>query len=89
MNFPYAMAWLGAGGGLRSAMRFKSHCPMLFLYGKRKPFMFHSGRWLERLNTTPGSEAVAVSSGHWLTVDRPAELNALLIDWLEQEQSEP
>lgn len=84
MNFPYAMAWLGVGGGLRSALRFKPHCPMLFVYGKRKPFMFHSGRWLEQLNTTLGSKAVALSSGHWLTVDRPAELNAQLVEWLAQ-----
>lgn len=84
MNFPYAMAWLGVGGGMRSAMRFKPHCPMLYVYGRRKPFMFHSARWLERLNTTPGSKAIALSSGHWLMVDRPAELNALLAEWLAQ-----
>ncbi|MDE2419202.1 MAG: alpha/beta hydrolase [Burkholderiales bacterium] len=84
MNFPYAMAWLGVGGGLRGVMRFTPHCPMLFVYGKCKLFMFHSGRWLERLNTAPGSKAVGLSSGHWLTADCPAELAALLDGWLAQ-----
>lgn len=82
MNFPYAMAWLGVGGGFRGAMRFKPHCPMLYVYGRRKPFMFHSGRWLERLNAAQGSKAVELSCGHWLMVDRPAELHALMSTWL-------
>jgi pimeloyl-ACP methyl ester carboxylesterase len=86
MNFPYAMAWLGAGGGMRSALPFKPHCPMLYLYGKRKPFMFHSQRWLEKLNTTPGSKAVGLSSGHWVMLDRAAEFEAQVLEWLADRQ---
>ena len=82
MNFPYAMAWFGLGGGLRGAQRFKPHCPMLFVYGKRKPLMFHSPKWLEKLNAIPGSKAVGLPTGHWVMLDQPAELEALVLEWL-------
>ncbi len=83
MNVPYAMTWFGVGGGIRGAMRFKPHCPMLYLYGKRKPFMFHSQKWLEKLNTTPGSKAVGLSCGHWVMVDRAPEFEAQVLEWLQ------
>jgi cis-3-alkyl-4-acyloxetan-2-one decarboxylase len=85
MNFPYAMAWLGLGGGMRGAKRFKPHCPMLYLYGKRKPLLFHSPKWLDKLNTTPGSKAVGLPCGHWIMLDQPAVLEALLLEWLPHE----
>ena len=82
MNRPYAMTWLGVGGGLRSALRFKPHCPMLYFYGKRKPFMFHSRQWLDMLNAAPGSKAVGLPSGHWVMVDQAAEFEAQVGGWL-------
>ncbi len=82
MNFPYAMAWFGVGGGLRKARRFKPHCPMLFIYGKRKPFMFHSARWLEKIASYPGSRVEGLDTGHWVMSSKPEQFNALLKAWL-------
>ena len=82
MNVPYAMAWLGQGGGLGSALQVKPHCPMLYVYGKHKPFMFHSPRWLEQRNTTLGDKAVGLSCGHWVMVDQASAFEALLLEWL-------
>ena len=61
MNYPYAMTWFGLAGGLRGLTNFKPHCPMLYLYGQRKPFMFHSEQWLDRLNAAPGSLALGLA----------------------------
>jgi len=82
MNYPYAMRWLGAVGGMRGMAPLEPRCPMLYLYGARKPFAFHSPQWLETLAARPGSRVVALRSGHWLMVEKPDEFNRALLDWL-------
>ena len=82
MNYPYAMTWFGLGGGLRSLTNFKPHCPVLYLYGQRKPFMFHSQQWLDRLNAAPGSKTKGFQAGHWVMLDKPQEFVAVVRVWL-------
>lgn len=82
MNFPYAMAWFELAGGLQKATPFTPHCPMLFVYGKSKPFMFHSREWVDSLNARTGSQAVGLPCGHWLMLDRASEFEELLTGWL-------
>ncbi|MCU0943325.1 MAG: alpha/beta fold hydrolase [Hydrogenophaga sp.] len=86
MNYPYAMMWFGAFGGLRSMARVDKligeKLPGLFVYGRRKPFMFHSGRWVRQLNRTTGCSAKALDTGHWVMKQKPAEFHAVLKDWL-------
>jgi len=82
MGYPYAMRWLGAGGGLHGVKVFAPQCPMLFMYGKRKPVMFHSRRWAERLAAQPGSRVIEFDTGHWIMVQRPRELNEAVLGWL-------
>lgn len=83
MNYPYAMQWLGAAGGLRGAAPVRPDCPLLYLYGRRKPFMFHSPAWLAWLAQRPGSAAKALASGHWVMVEQTDEFNASLRQWLK------
>lgn len=82
MNYPYAMRWFGLAGGLRQAAAIQPGCPLLYLYGKRKPFMFHSPDWLAEVATRPGSAVQGFASGHWVMLDRPTEFNACLRQWL-------
>jgi pimeloyl-ACP methyl ester carboxylesterase len=82
MGYPYAMRWLGAAGGLERLKVFKPHCPMLFMYGERKPFMFHSRPWAERLAAIPGNRVVPFATGHWIMVQEPKAFNAALRAWL-------
>lgn len=88
MNYPYAMQWFGAHGGLRGVARvdkvFGPQIPTLFCFGKRKPFMFHSARWLAALGTTPGSRVQGFDAGHWLMLQKPAEYHAAVRGWLDQ-----
>lgn len=82
MGYPYAVRWLGAAGGLEGLRVFKPQCPMLFMYGERKPFMFHSRAWAERLAARPGCRVIAFATGHWIMVQRPREFNDALLAWL-------
>jgi pimeloyl-ACP methyl ester carboxylesterase len=82
MGYPYAMRWLGAAGGLDRLKAFQPHVPMLFVYGERKPFMFHSHAWAERLAARPQSRVMAFASGHWIMIERPREFDDALLAWL-------
>jgi len=86
MNVPYAMKWMGTLEGLGLACNalkvLPTARPMLYIYGKRKPFMFHSDRWLEKISAYPGSHVEGFDTGHWVMSSKPAQFNALLKAWL-------
>jgi pimeloyl-ACP methyl ester carboxylesterase len=82
MGYPYAMRWFGVAGGIRRVAVFKPNVPMLFMYGERKPIMFHSRAWAERVAAAPGNRVIAFPTGHWIMVEQPAEFNAVLLEWL-------
>jgi len=84
MGYVYAMRWLGVAGGFRGTKMFKPHCPMLYLYGERKPFMFHSHAWADRLAEIPGSRVIGFATGHWIMVRAPGEFNQTLTAWLAE-----
>jgi pimeloyl-ACP methyl ester carboxylesterase len=89
MNTPYAMAWLGTAGGLRGTLPVRPHCPMFYAYGKRKPFMFHSPRWLSTLAERPDDLVLGFQSGHWVMVEQADALHAALRQWLENPCNRP
>ncbi len=84
MNFPYAMQWFGLLGGFKMMQRVKLKCPMLFIYGQHKPFMFHSAPWLAHLQSQKGSEVHALKTGHWVMLRDPAQFNSLVLRWLNE-----
>lgn len=90
LNYPYAMQWLRALGGLRGMARldkvFGADIPVQFCYGRRKPFMFHSEQWLARLQATPGCAVRGFDTGHWVMLDAPAEFHQAVRDWLDDER---
>ncbi|MBP9086283.1 MAG: alpha/beta hydrolase [Kofleriaceae bacterium] len=80
-NYPYVMQ---LSGGFRNAVSFAPHCPMLYFYGRNKPFMFHTQSWLDTIAARQGSAVHAMPTGHWVTIEQPVEFNRLLVDWLAQ-----
>jgi pimeloyl-ACP methyl ester carboxylesterase len=56
--------------------------PLLFVYGERKPFMFHSQAWLERVAAMPGSAVQGLPCGHWVMISRPEAFHTCVRDWL-------
>jgi len=79
MNYGYYSAWTGK---LRDAKIFRPGCPMLFIYGTRKPFMFHSPQWLAEVAAQPGNRVAAMDTDHWPMLRRSDEFNQLVLDWL-------
>ena len=84
MGYPYAVRWLGAAGGLQGLRLFEPQVPMLFLYGERKPLMFHSQAWAQQLAARPKSRVLGFATGHWVMIGREREFNAVLAEWLAE-----
>jgi cis-3-alkyl-4-acyloxetan-2-one decarboxylase len=80
MGWPYDVQWLR--GGFKRAQLFSPSCPMLFIYGRHKPFTFHSRRWAEEIAARPGNVVLALPTGHWVMRQAPAEFNQAILDWL-------
>ncbi|KQQ45777.1 alpha/beta hydrolase [Duganella sp. Leaf126] len=83
MNYPYYILTAGSIGSYRALVPFKPRVPMLFIYGIRKPFMFHSGPWAEMLAARPGCKVMAFDTGHWPMVSAPQRFNQAVLDWLD------
>jgi pimeloyl-ACP methyl ester carboxylesterase len=84
MGYPYAIRWFGVRGGFGALRPFDPQVPMLFLYGERKPFMFHSTAWREKLAARPGNRVIGLPTGHWVMVQRPQEFNDAVLAWLAE-----
>jgi pimeloyl-ACP methyl ester carboxylesterase len=84
MGYPYAVRWLGAAGGMHGLRAYEPQVPMLFLYGERKPFMFHSRPWAERVAARRGSRVLGFPTGHWIMIGRRREFSEALIAWLAE-----
>ena len=83
MNYPYFVAWFGGAESFaRQTQRFKPACPMLFIYGKRKLFMFHAKGWIEKLAREPGSRVEGFETGHWVMLQQPERFNQVVGEWL-------
>lgn len=82
MNYPYAMRWMKAFGGLNAMRQIEPACPFFYAYGRKKPFMFHSPQWVKALASCEGNEVRAFNSGHWVMVDCADEFNGAVAAWL-------
>jgi hypothetical protein len=60
----------GTGPFVPKKGRVFPQCPMLFVFGEKKPIMFHSQKCVDTLNATPGSKACGLPGGHWFFVGR-------------------
>lgn len=63
-------------------------CPLLFVYGKKKPGMFHSQPWEEKMDALPGNKVVAFDTRHWVMSEQPEAFNKLAVEWLNSHQSD-
>jgi pimeloyl-ACP methyl ester carboxylesterase len=86
MGYPYAVVWFGVAGGVGRLRAFEPSVPMLFIYGQRKPFMFHSRDWAERLAARPGNRVLGFATGHWVMTAKPREFNEAVLAWLGERQ---
>jgi pimeloyl-ACP methyl ester carboxylesterase len=82
MNYPYRNIWAdlltGRAGELTRG--YWPTCPLLFVYGERKPFPFHSAAWIDHVRSV-GGQVVGLPSGHWVP-PKPAFVDVLR-QWLD------
>lgn len=83
MNYPYRNVFEDLASGRARALTkdYWPTCPLLFVYGSRKPLHFHTDRWFEHLRKV-GGEIVALNSNHWVPKHR--DFPATLKGWLER-----
>lgn len=83
LNCPYAIGWFNDHPARRTAMPFKLRWPMLFIYGRRRPFQFHTRNFEQAVLARPGSKVMAFRSGHWVMREQPDAFNDAVLDWLQ------
>jgi pimeloyl-ACP methyl ester carboxylesterase len=82
MNYPYYITWFKAYGSYDAVVPFAPACPMLFVYGRRKPFMFHSRKWAAQLESRPGNRVIEFDTSHWVMAVQPQKFNEAVDAWL-------
>jgi len=81
--YPYFIRWGGAHGSYKALRPFTPDVPMLFIYRRRKPFMFHSEEWLRQLHQTPDCKVLGLEAGHWMMKSLPDAFNEAVLQWLD------
>ncbi len=84
MNYPYDITWTGSHGGFKALRPFDPACPMLYVYGRRKLFQFHSSAWAAQLTAQPNCAVEGFDTGHWVMSEQPERFNAVVRAWLER-----
>jgi pimeloyl-ACP methyl ester carboxylesterase len=82
MDYPYYIRWMKAYGSYRGMVRFEPKVPMLFVYGERKPFLFHTPEWADALGARSGNQVQAFATGHWVMNQEPERFNRVVKAWL-------
>jgi cis-3-alkyl-4-acyloxetan-2-one decarboxylase len=86
MCYPYYYTWFGGERTYRRQFRrFEPACPMLFVYAKRKPVMFHTAGWLDELRKRGENSVVEFDTGHWIMLQQPECFNQVVAGWLLRE----
>jgi len=85
MGYPYFMHWFGGRQSYRrNGKPFIPSCPILFIFGRRKPLMFHAKAWTDDLLRSTSNEVVAFDTGHWVMSAEPERFNQVVNDWLSR-----
>ena len=81
MNYPYRNVWadLFSGRADKLTKGYWPTCPLLFIYGEKKPFYFHSAKWVAHVEKV-GGEVIGLPADHWVMND-PSFVD-VLVRWL-------
>ncbi len=83
-NYPYFYLWKDLLLPWRRQNLLRSYipqCPVLFIYGERKPVMFHSEQWLETLESRGGRWEGVEGGTHWFMETHPEPVNQWIHQW--------
>lgn len=65
-NYMYFYLWTNILKIREFGQSYFPKCPFVFVYGKKKAFMFHTNEFLERVSNHKQSEVIGVETGHWM-----------------------
>jgi pimeloyl-ACP methyl ester carboxylesterase len=82
MNYPYDIVWTRSHGSYKGAVPFAPTWPMLFVYGTRKPFMFHSPQFAAALSARDDCRVLGLKTGHWVMREEPQRFDEAVQEWL-------
>jgi pimeloyl-ACP methyl ester carboxylesterase len=60
---------------------------MLFIYGSRKVFNFHSSQWESWLPQQAQSAVLGLPTGHWVMLGQNEAFNQAVMKWLKQPEA--
>ena len=84
MNYAYHLRWKAIlTRKPQGTIDIDPECPMLFMYGKNKPTMFHSQSFLEKLGKKEGCKILELDAGHWVMLDKPIEVQSMIRNWIK------
>jgi cis-3-alkyl-4-acyloxetan-2-one decarboxylase len=66
---------------------YRPSCPILFLFGEKKPLRFHSNHWLKLVEQAGGKNVGFSAGDHWFMDTHIEEVNPLIVDWFAQESA--
>ena len=87
-NYPYFYYWraLVVPRLRRELMKpYKPQCKVLFMWGAKKPLMFHSERWLKMVEDGGGRYACIEKGAHWFMESDVEETNQHMKSWLNDQ----
>jgi len=67
----------------RLLTRYRPQCPVLFLFGERKPMMFHSTKWLKIVADSGGYAEGIPNAGHWFMETHAESVNGKIANWFQ------
>jgi len=85
-NYSYFYLWRGMLLPWKRANllgSYRPRCPVLYLFGERKPLMFHSPKWLQIVTASGGRSEGIAGAGHWLMETHAEIVNKNLSDWFQ------
>ena len=86
INYLYFYLWrriLLPGKNSNLIHHYRPQCPVMFLFCKRKPLMFHSSRWLKTVDESGGYSEGIDGAGHWLMETHSEIVNKRLSTFFE------
>ena len=82
LNYPYDIRWTGSHGSYRERRALELACPLLFIYGRGKPFHVSFASVGSGFCGPGGCKVIAPDTGHWVMREKPAEVNDAILGWM-------
>lgn len=84
---PASTEWTGVRRDLIAGGENETPIPILYVYGRAKPFYFHDKQFELDVAQTPHGVVESMEAGHWLQLQRQDEWLSLVSKWLDSSKA--